>query len=429
MKILFRIALILLLLGFLVPLTSQAAGPLPLRVRMVLTKVAPLQEKGEYQAAVTILAEFQGRSNGDEKEPYNHPAINFALGNCLLLQGKHQEAIKAYQRVLRRDPAYQAAWQNMASCQYETGAYKQAAKSYHRAYEISNPKSSELLYYAAATALMADDGKQAIMLFTILLKNHPGEIKPAWRETYVHALLGADKAVEALPHIEILAREYHGDKQVQWQEILLYQYLGQNMVDKALSMATTLSREAPDNKLWWKGLTHIHLSAERFDKALETLTIYSLLTPLTAEEQKLLADLNLQENVPVKAAALYEQFLTGQKDVAIIQRLVRSYLQQGRAAESLVSLDKYGKDLNDPALAVLRGDILYELKRYQDAAFVYEGVAGKEKNMGQAWLMAGYCYWQCKEYSAAERAFKNAAEDTKRKTEANRALAQLRKQH
>ncbi len=423
---LFILLTLTLLTGPAVP-SLQAADPLPLRVRMVLIKAAPLQAKGDFQAAADILAEFQGRFTGDAKEVYNHPAVNFALGNCFLLQAKHDAALTAYKRVIAYDPLHMAAWQNMAICQYETGAYENAAHSYQKAYALSKPPKGELLYYAAATTLMAHKPHQTVRLFATLLVRHPQKIKPAWRETYVHALLGVGKNREALPHIEILTRHYTGDKQAQWQEILLYQYLDQNKANKALTLATRLSRESPGNRLWWKALTHIHLLGARHDQALAALTIYSLLTSLTPEEQKLLADLHLQANIPVKAAPLYEQFLADKKDAAIIKRLARAYLQQHKPDHALKSLDKYGNGLKDPALNVLRGDLLYEMERYKEAATAYEETARHHKNMGRAWLMAGYSYWQLKNYTAARQTFTKAAGYKQLKKEASRALAQLLK--
>lgn len=426
-RILF-ITIILFLLCSFNTRSLRADEPLPLRVRLLLSKVVPLQEKGKLQEAVAMLAEFQNRGRGDIKSIYNHPAVNFALGNCLLIQGKHTEALNAYKSVVARDPKHMAAWQNMASCQYETGAYEKAAYSFNKAYQLSEPKKAELLYYAATSNMLADRPRQAITLFETLFANHPAAVKLQWRETLVHAFLDVDKGRKALGHMEILARDFTGEKQQEWQKILLYQYLNLSMPEKALALATRLSHQSPTNPLWWKGLTHIHLQAERHEEALASLTIYSLLTPLNPEEQKLLADLNLQEGVPVKASALYEKFLNNKRDPNIVKRLAQAYLQQDRVTEALESLERFGKDIKDPALTLLRADLLYRVQHYQEAAKVYEEVAEEYDDQGRAWLMAGYCHWQLKNYQAAHNAFKKAAASKKQQKEANLALTRLIKQ-
>jgi tetratricopeptide (TPR) repeat protein len=407
------------------------AETLPLRVRLVLSKAAPLQEKEEYQKAVEILAEFQARGSQDNKEIYNHPAINFALGNCLMLQKKHGQAVTAYHRVITRDPKHLGGWQNLASSQYQTGAHAAASHSYHKVYQLTVPRKPEFLYYAATAAIQAGQANQAVKLFETLFNTHPKAVKLNWREYLVHTLLDLGEVKKALRHIEILVQKSIGRKQQQWQELILYKYLELDMAEKALNLANKLSHETPDNPLWWKGLTHIHLLSKQHDKALENLIIYSLLSPLTEEEQKLLADLYLQEGVPVKAATLYEKLLENKQSSSIIQRLARAYIQQDRADLALASLTRFSKGVekDEQTITMLRGDLLYQLQKFKEAAALFEKAARqKQDNTGRAWLMAGYCHWQLKNYKAGINAFKKAEADKKQKKEATHALHLLLKQ-
>ena len=415
---------VLLVLGVLA-CPALAGASLPLRVQMVLARVAPLLQQKDFAQAAALLAEFQARGSGAGNEIFNHPEINFTLGNCWFSQKQYREAKNAYQRVLKRAPEHFGAWQNLAACQYENRDYKDAAFAYYQAYLLSEPKNPRLCYYAAVNATLADQPQRTIALFDELLRKHPEAVELSWRETLIHALLAVGEARRALPQIIILAAGYEGEKQQQWREILLYQYLELEMPDQALALARNLSREQPANSLWWKGLAHIHLQAGRYQPALGALVIYSLLVPLKPQELKLLADLYLQEGIPVQATGLYQEFLTHEKDAKIVQRLVQAYLQQGKADDALKMLDEFKPAEKNPLLSLLWADLLYELRRYKEAALVYERVGGQDKSIGRAWLMAGYCYWQLEDFPASRQALLKALADKKQQQPAQQALQQI----
>lgn len=416
--------LILLFAGSVLPVFAAQQSQLPLRVRLVLARVAPLQTKGELLEVESQLTNFTMKAEARKDETANHPAINFALGNCYLLQKKHSKAIAAYRRVLESDPQHISAWQNLASCQYQTKRYATASYSYRQAYDLSSPANPEFLYYSASAAVLDDQPQQAIDLFKLLIQKHPNSIKLQWREALVHALLAINDSRQALSHIELLASGYTGKKQQRWQEILLYQYLELNMQESALTLAERLSHKDPTNPRWWKGLTHIHLLSDHYTQALASLTIYSLVTPLTAEEQKLLADLYLQEGIPVKAAVLYEEYLSSHLKKNTIERLVQAYRQQGQSDQALQLLMRINDESDEFNLDPLHAELLYELHQYAEAADLFEQVA-KEQKTGRAWLMAGYCHWRMDSYQKAHQAFSNAAKNKKQHKEAKRAMALL----
>lgn len=404
---------------------------LPLPAQLILAKVQPLIQAKKYPQAIEALKAFQARATDDDSKRddprgYHHPEVEFSLGNCYLLSDRFQEATTAYQRALDRDPGHTYAWLNLANAQYELNHNAEAGRCFQKAYETATEKKPEYLYYSAAAYLMAGDNQQSIKIFDRLFSLHPDSIKPEWKENMVHALLATDQSRRALPYIRELANTYTGDKQIQWQEILLYQYMQLDMQREALVLAHQLTRQTPTLPKWWKALAHIQLNAEKYEDALMALTIYSFLTPLTMEEKKLLADLNLQLDIPVKAAPLYEACLKEKPDKRMLQQLAITYRQMGKPEMALAVIDAVDPDSTDADIILLKGELCYGLKRYEQAATAYQKAAqNKGNHCGRAWLMAGYAAWQMNDIPASKAAFTQAAKHEKQRKAANSALKQL----
>ena len=414
--------------------TDRADLPLP--VRVVLNKAGALINDKQYDRAIAELAAFRDRwkapAAGEQADPkgYHHPEIYFALGTCRLLQQNYKAAANDFEEAVRQDPTHVGAWLNLAKASYELNDYPRAARSFGQAYDHAEKKNPEHLYYSAVAYLMASQLRPCLSAFEKLFATHAAAIQPAWRENYVHALLTADQPRRALPHIRQLAEQYSGEKQVQWQEILLYQYLQLDMQVEARDYAVFLTRQDPLRPKWWKALAHVDLQAERYEPALVAMTIYSYLTPLDAQETKLLADLNLQLGVPVKAVPLYETALVEKTNPRLIRSLAMALQQLGKTEEALSALNRYapaGRDKH-PELMMLRADLLYTLEHFKEAAAAYRRVAEVDTaKAGRAWLMAGYAALQVDDTQAGRKAFEKAATFKRHRKAARLALRQLAK--
>jgi tetratricopeptide (TPR) repeat protein len=429
----------LLLVGFALCPSQGAArtdrSDLPLPVRVVLAKAGALINEKQYDRAVAELAAFRDRWKAQEDgqadpKGYHHPEIYFALGTCRLLQQAYKAAVKDFEETVRRDPTHVGAWLNLAKASYEINDYPRAAHSFEQAYAHDEKKNPEHLYYSAVAYLMAPQMPPCLAAFEKLFQTHAAAVQPAWRENYVHALLTADRPRQALPHIRQLAEQYSGEKQVQWQEILLYQYLQLDMQVQARDYAVFLTRQDPLHAKWWKALAHVDLQANRYEPALVAMTVYSYLSPLDAQETKLLADLNLQLGIPVKAAPLYETALAEKKNSRLIRSLAMALQQLGKTEEALAALKRYapaGRD-KDSELMLLRADLLYSLEHFKEAADAYRQAAEADKaKAGRAWLMAGYAALQIDDAKAGRRAFEKAATFRQHRKAARLALRQLAK--
>jgi tetratricopeptide (TPR) repeat protein len=267
-----------------------------------------------------------------------------------------------------------------------------------------------------------------------LFSAHPDQVTRQWRENYANALVTARQWKKAAPVIRALVAQSKGETRTKWQETLLQIYLTMNDTGKALRLATTLSRQTPSEDKWWKALVHIRLARQEYADAFEALIIYSFITPLTRQEKKLFADLSLQLNVPARAAGMYETLLaapvekkpspnqTGQ----IIDRLVCAYRQMGRGDKALAMLNRLDPQAGNPALLLLKGDVLYETKNYKAAHKAFRAATRQNcSQKGHAWLMAGYAAWQYNNIVASRSAFEQAAQYKRHRKDALAAIAQL----
>ncbi len=388
-----------------------AANRLPLRVQIVLLKVAPLLEKQQYSQAIKLLDAFKNKADDPADPVYNHTEIHFVLGNCHLFMEQLQQARASFLLVVTKNPKHVGAWQNLAKTEYDLGHYNQASKAFFKTYLLTNRTKAKYLYYSAVTLLLDEQCLASLKYFETLLATHPQAVTLQWKENLIYALIQAKKPEKALPYMIELCHGFTGKKKQKWQEILLQHYMALDMREEALNLAQTLTRQAPTVALWWKGLTHIQLQYEQYTKALAAMTIYSFLTPLTSKEEKLLGDLYMQQGIPLKAAKYFEHNANKKPNRQTILQLIRAYRSLGRNELALQKLNSFMQDHQDPKLEMKQGEILYDMDHYSEAATTFERTArGKGKHSAKAFLMAGYSYWQLGNYDKARAAFSQTTE-------------------
>ncbi|NWH03607.1 tetratricopeptide repeat protein [Desulfobacter latus] len=421
--------------GILAPLETLPAQDdqkMPVSVQRLLIKVRAAMDKDDYAAAVRFIQAEQARSQSNAL--CSHPIVCLALGNCFLMQKQMAHAESAYLTALSLDRNYLDAQVNLAKVYADNNQTAKAAEAFLAAYELSDPRNPKYLYYAGVMALTNGNTQTAIRRFESLFSAHPDQVIRQWRENYANALVTARQWKKAAPVIRALVAQSKGETRTKWQETLLQIYLTMNDTGKALSLATTLSRQTPSEDKWWKALVHIRLARQEYADAFEALIIYSFITPLTRQEKKLFADLSLQLNVPARAAGMYETLLaapaekkpspnqTGQ----MIDRLVCAYRQMGRGDKALAMLNRLDPQAGNPALLLLKGDVLYETKNYKAAHKAFRAAALKNcSQKGHAWLMAGYAAWQYNNIVASRSAFEQAAQFKRQRKDALAAIAQL----
>ena len=436
----YRLLLAAVLMLILPHRNAAASDPtrnLPVSIQILLNEVREAMHQKDYPGAVRKIIAFQQKEapHTDDAAATKvccHPVVCYALGNCYLLQSDYAHAEAAYRKALETVPDYLDVQVNLAKTYCEMERYREAADYFQKAYTVSDPKHPDYLYYSAVSCLMGNHHAPAITKFKTLFQTHPDAVTVPWKENYAHALLSAGHLEKAVPIIIQLTGETIGEKKIHWQEILLQTYLQMKQTDRALSYATQLARTDCLVDKWWKALTHIHLTLEKYRHALADLTILGYLKPLTRDERKLWADLCLQLEIPDKAAPVYENLLTDPADQVtdkqLMQRLVAAYRQLDMSETAVERIDRFFPDNNDPELLMLKGDLLYTLKRFKDADITYRRAARKNsQRAGQAWLMAGYAAWQQNDVTASRKAFEQAARFKRQRKDAMTAMAQLEK--
>lgn len=351
MKQILPFALSLTLAFLLVAPAAHAKTDIPLAAGICLNKAETLFNAGKTQKAVQAL-------EGCKAKGHDHPYIHFALGTYYLALNRTKKAGNCYEAAARLQPDFNAAWLNLAKCRYDSSDHARAAHAFEKGYDTAKTPKPIHLYYAAVCRFQADQAQKALTIFNRLLKQHPKDVKPAWKETLVHILFSLDRYKQALPFIETLAAGSKKEKRVKWREILLQQYLSLDMHKKALTLATRLTRIEPLEPKWWKALTHIHLHRNRTKSGLTALVIYGFLTPLTIQEKKLAADLYLSLGIPKKAAQLYETTLGDTPKPHHLRQACQALFMAHELDKAMACIEKGLARRKDKELAALKAHIL-----------------------------------------------------------------------
>ena len=115
----------------------------------------------------------------------------------------------------------------------DTNNYPKAARAFALAYDLSDPKEADYLYYSAVMTLMEGKAGAASKIFERLFAAHPEKVTLKWRETYANALMRAEYWKKAVPVVRTLARETTGKEKIRWQETLLQIYLTMDDLKRA----------------------------------------------------------------------------------------------------------------------------------------------------------------------------------------------------
>jgi len=407
--------------------------PIPLATRIILHKAGKYIEQEDPAEAIRVLDAF--RVKGDkvrnpgvaEKKGFHHYLIDFTLGNCYLSTDRPQAAIDHYLAATNKNPAYSSAWLNLAKCYYDLGQYADAARAFLHGYESADKKQAKTLYYSLVSFMAASEYTRALEIIERLIRPPGSPIPLEWKESFVQVFMAAEKPRGALPYVRELAEKSSGKKKKQWQETLLYQYISLEMKQKALAYALQLTREDPIEKKWWKALATMHLSDGKYKKALAALMLYHYLAPLNHREKRLMADLNMMMGIPARAVPFYEDLPDKEKDAGIIKHLVSGYLGLHQSDRALAAVEKGLRDAKNDNLLMLKGRILYEMKKYKAAARVFEKAASGKIQQGEAWLMLGYAAWNMTDTKRAKHAFIQASKFPIQQKSAKKMLAMLSK--
>ena len=401
---------------------------IPYSVRMVLFKTQQLLAKDKTFEALELLKKFQSKqppdlkSGGNDPKGYQHYYINFNIGNCYLKLDNIKKASAAYKAAVTNNPEFTPAWLNLAKCYYDLEDYNGAGNCFSKGYTTAEDKTPEVLYYSAVSFMAAGNNKKSLEIFENLFATYNDKIKLEWKQALAQLYLSTGQALKALPYLEEIAAEVSGKSRKEWQKILLYQYISLNMKSKSLNYATLLINEDPVEPEWWKILLHIHLTDNRYQDALSTLTIIGYIRELTLQETKLLADLNMNLGIPVQAVHYYEELISEKKDSKIYEKLISACLALHKLHKALKIIDHALQYKREKKICMLKGRILFEQEKYKESYKLYQRVAKEMPHPGYPWLMAGYSAWYLEDMAKAAYAFNSAARYPKYKKKAEKVI-------
>ncbi len=423
------ILICLYLTGVVAAPSASAADKIPGKAHRVLTEVSRLLSNRQYEEAIHQLESFQSlapeKSRQSKKGGNHHFLITFALGNSYLGANRPEDAVKAYQLVLNDRPDYVPAGSNLGKTWYQLGRFEQAAETFSRAYEMSRKQKSRLLYLTAVSLLSAGLPASALEKMQLLAREHPDAIGTSELETQVRILFALNRNREALPVIREIISVSNGTRLKKWREILLHQYMALNMRQAALRFAEELINEEPLEPSWWKGVASVHLSEKNHEKALMAMIVVRQLTPLTTEEKKLVASLNLFLDIPIQSAQVYEGLPLSEMTPGAVKALVHSYLKLDDIKAAQKWLEYGVQQYTDKDLLHLKANLHFEQEQFEAASNSYEQLVMSYPDMGQAWLMWGYSAWMHEEPVTARKALTQAGTFNEQRSFARAILKQM----
>jgi tetratricopeptide (TPR) repeat protein len=189
---------------------SQAAGS--------LSQAIELERKRDFAGAERIYKEVLRQSADD-------PEILKRLGLVCQQQGKHDEAIGAFQQIIRRAPLYPGTNTLLAISYYALNRFDKTIEASQR--ELTgNPKDRQARYYLSL------------------------------------ALSASGRLFEAIQQLETLQRDDPENLAVMYQLVVDYKAAAQQASQK-------LARKAPDSEFTHALRAEVLADSERFDQAIE----------------------------------------------------------------------------------------------------------------------------------------------------------------
>ena len=320
------------------------------RAQRALIEAQAKREADGPAAAARGLEEFL------EKRPQDdHPYLQFHLGNHLVLAERPTEARRHYLRAIEQAPEYAAAWLNLGEVAYGQGDYREAGEAFERSFAAGDSVRAELLYYASAAYLSAQEAARAIELLRHLLSGRYGEPALEWYRVLFAALAPDDPPDWSEPLVgEMLA--HHGANPAAWQ-------LGAQFA----------------------------ASAGDYQNAAAYLTISGYFRPPSRQELRQLGSLYLAAGIPARASEFLAQAVADSAGPTEYEQLVSACVAAHDTIRAREILARALAAAPTARLWMLRGDLDYMAGRYAEASEAFARAAELDETSGRAHLMLGYC--------------------------------------
>ncbi len=385
-----------LVLACVVPAVAQEAGDKPLDTvndvprlgRKALFQARKYRDEGNWAESARILQETI------EKYPsHDHYLLRFHLAVSLDQDGRQEEALVQYQEAVRLEPRFAQGWLNLGELAYNLGRYQIAGEAFFQGFQLqqADPPNVDLLYYAAACQVMAEDHRRAAEILEKLVSGSLGPPKLEWFRALIAACIDLADKVRGQGAVESMLQRFPGDPEA-WY--LAFQFAA---------------------------------SQDNYRQAAIALTITGYLRPLSPGESLTLGDLYTALGVPAEASRHYEQALGGEAGAEEYERLASAYLAAFKSADALRTLERALQKQPTVRLWSLLGDQHYIDENYEDSYAAYQKCAELDPDFGRAYLMMAYCALEMARISEAVSLLETAARYPDLAETANALLARARR--
>ncbi|MBK7190683.1 MAG: tetratricopeptide repeat protein [bacterium] len=167
--------------------------------RRALMHASMYTKSGDFVNAARILEEHL-RDHPDQ----DHPLVRLHLAQNQADAGNAAAARDNYRRAVEMQPALERAWFGLADAAYDLAEYAVAADAFERGYAVDPARPVDVLYYAAASWLMAERPEEAVRVLERLTTDPAQPPQLRWVQAYLAAASRLEKpelAAHALQHL------------------------------------------------------------------------------------------------------------------------------------------------------------------------------------------------------------------------------------
>lgn len=412
-----KILFIFLMLSFcyVTNVAATKSHDLTIRESILLNNAYKLTQKNEYTKATELIKEYIKKNKNVSTYVLKY------LANLYILKNNIKNAIIVLKPLVEKGIEDQEIYISLASCYYQQKEYIKGARLFLKAYQLSKQSDTESLYNAGICFYLAKNKTKAYELVKNAIEKNK---RIDWVKTYVSILVELEKYKEALPYAVYLSESNIDDKKT-YQELRIQIYMSLKDFKTAEKYLMSILDSDLTEFKWWNYLFNIDLARQKYKDALAVLFLKSYLTDLTDDEKKIMGDLFVQLDIPIKAVDFYKKIQSKDDYKGIYLVLARCYMGLGDLDNALFWINKACDKNKNYETYLLKGQILCELKRFKEAvdAFIYASKLTKKP--GYSYLMAGYAAYFLKDFHLAKKYFLKATEDNRYKKEAKELIRQI----
>jgi tetratricopeptide (TPR) repeat protein len=356
----------------------------PRRARLVLFHAYEARREGDYEKSSKILLDYLERNLEND-----HFLVRFHLGNSMARSHSPEDQLEQYKKCVELEPRYAKGWMNLGEVAYNVGEYALAAEALTNGFRMSEEKKAQVLYYAAAAYVMAEQSKKAIPSLEELISGAWGEPKMDWYRALLSAALQTGDTAS-----------------------------GKRAVDQMLA-------QFGSDPAAWTLACQYHAGAADYRQSAVALAAKGYLIPLSREEQIQLGDLYSAIDVPALASREYEAAMAENATAKELERLASVHLAAHELDAALRTIER-SLDMEPGAkLWSLYGDLNFMEKKYDAAYRAYEKSADIDPESGRAYLMMAFCAMELGDKESAKARLQAAAAYPDQETKAREILSKL----